>query len=87
MAIDDDERVRPDDLGGQESGQSVEVELTGVWGFWKRLMRWKRGEVSEPSPISWNQRVEEESARKADEAIAEACGETENQRRERLKRR
>ena len=86
-----DTGTKSDDLGGKESGTAVEVNVvdaTRGWRWFWRWVRWGKAEVPrEPPAQSWTQQKEEENARKADEATANVCQETDNQRRERMKRR
>lgn len=79
------EPMKPEDLGGTSGDEvSVEIPVVETVGWVKRFLAWWRsGKKSEPMPESpswWEQR-QRENDRKANDAIAAACGETENQRR------
>jgi hypothetical protein len=82
MAINDRrDELSEDDLGGQSCTQGeIIIPIIEALSWWKRLCRWKRGEsTGAPEAKSWTQQKEEENAKRAQEATAEACGETEEQ--------
>lgn len=87
MPIEDrgDDHYTPESGGGKESGTSLEVNVVDAAKGWRWFWKWVRGEKvempREPPAKSWTQQKEEENARKADEATANVCQETDNQRR------
>jgi hypothetical protein len=77
------DELSEDDLGGQSCTQAeIAVPIIEALTWWRRLCRWKRGEAQgAPEAKSWTQQKEEEDERRVDEAMAEACDETDNQRK------
>ncbi len=85
MSVDKlDTGMKPEDLGGQESGTSIEVNVGDAARGWRWFWKWVRGEkqvvMRDPPAKSWTQQKEEENARKADEAVADLANETPRQR-------
>lgn len=85
MAIDDlDKGKRPEDLGGQESETSVEVDVVEAVKGWRWFWKWRgreKVEVPREAPQkSWLEQKEERNAEKADEATADLGNETAAQR-------
>lgn len=75
------EEMTPADLGGTSGDEiSAEVEVVQAVKGWRWFWQWVRtGRRPAPSahPESWLEAKERENARKADAAVADACGESE----------
>ena len=87
------DEMSPDDLGGHEAGQSVEVNVTEAVGAWRWLKRWWRHDPLVPVDLSPGVKdyVQQEAERQekidrsVDEAMAKACDESDQTKKVRGK--
>lgn len=85
MPIEDrrDEMV-PSDLGGQDTSTGGEVEIVEAISWWRKFVNWWRG-TKQPTlslnTTGFEQQRQEAINQAADQAIAEACNESEAQRK------
>jgi hypothetical protein len=83
MPIEDrgDGHLEPGGLGGKDTGGEILIPVSDIPSIWTRLRSWWKKEPPAQQPESWMEANARRNCEKCDDAIAKACGETENQRR------